>query len=82
MATTFSRIHIFLVDNQQEALDRIALAHSVGSPLYVFLESTWLVAKMTGYGWPYFEDGGALVEIRPTVRYLRTLVAPSEMTRG
>lgn len=82
MATTFSRVHIFLVDNQQEALDRISRIYSVGSTMYTFLESTWLVAKATGYGWPYFEDGGALVEIRPSARYLRTLVAPSEMVRG
>lgn len=66
MAITYSRYHVFVVDSFREANERIARAHSLGSVRYDELSAQFEAACLFGDQYPWFEDGGSLIELRPS----------------
>lgn len=73
MPTTYSRTHIYVVDTEREASERISRSYSVGSSQHAFLLAKFRFASMNGYDFPSFDDGGAWVTIQPSVKYSMAL---------
>ena len=74
MSITYSRIHVYVVDSFREANERIARQHSEGSAAYEALTAEFYEACLFGGMYPFFEDGGSLIEIRPSPNFKRTLL--------
>lgn len=70
MSILYGRFFVFEANSLSEGLQRIAQTHAVRGTRFEFLSSWWRLALRRGYGWPFFEDGGALVEIRPSLNLL------------
>lgn len=66
----YNRYYPCVVDSWAEASDRIASAFSKGSNQYEFLWARFRAAMQSGQSWPYFQDDGALVEVRPSLQFL------------
>lgn len=69
MPLTYSRVHIHAIDSVSDGDERISLAFSKGSREHAYL-TIWLrVAIKRGYGYPYFEDGGSLISLAPSLSF-------------
>lgn len=73
MSILYGRYFVQEVDSLSEGLLRISQTHSVRSARFDFLAQWWRDAIARGHGFPFFEDGGALIEVRPSMKYMLQL---------
>ncbi len=82
MAILYGRFFIFEANSIDEGLRRISMTFSSQSLKYRHLSAKLIFSFRRGYGYPFFEDGGALIEIRPSLELEIQLLNYTELPQG
>lgn len=82
MSILYGRYFTLEVESLSEATRALSQRYSVNSVEYKFLLKQFTDAFFSGGDWPTFEDGGALVQLKPSLAYrlsvFRTTTMPTK----